>query len=71
MRIWQGDNAGGRLVEHATVSALDHGFTVADGVFETLKVVPAVAAMDFAQDRFDAGRFLTGQASPPDGLGNS
>ena len=41
MRTWQGDNAGGRLVERATVSALDHGFTVADGVFETLKVTDA------------------------------
>lgn len=41
MRIWQGSSEGGRLVERASVSALDHGFTVADGVFETLKVVPA------------------------------
>ena len=28
--------------ERATVSVLDHGFTVADGVFETLKVVDGV-----------------------------
>lgn len=40
MRIWQGGNSGGQLVDRASVSALDHGFTVADGVFETLKVVP-------------------------------
>lgn len=40
MRIWQGDNSGGCLVDRGVVSALDHGFTVGDGVFETLKVVP-------------------------------
>ncbi len=40
VRIWQGDNSGGQLVDRASISALDHGFTVADGVFETLKVVP-------------------------------
>ncbi len=39
MRIWLGDNHDGRLVDRASISALDHGFTVADGVFETLKVV--------------------------------
>jgi branched-chain amino acid aminotransferase len=40
MRFWVGD----RLVEpdQAVVSVLDHGFTVADGVFETLKVVAGV-----------------------------
>ncbi|TAK69507.1 MAG: 4-amino-4-deoxychorismate lyase [Actinomycetota bacterium] len=37
MKIWVGD----RLLDdaEARVSVLDHGFTVADGVFETLKVV--------------------------------
>lgn len=40
MRIWVAKGADGRLVDapDARVSALDHGFTVADGVFETLKV---------------------------------
>ncbi|MEZ5116972.1 MAG: aminotransferase class IV [Candidatus Nanopelagicales bacterium] len=40
MRFWVRD----RLVppDQATVSVLDHGFTVADGVFETLKVVDGV-----------------------------
>lgn len=41
MRIWleQGDEPG-RLMDaaDARVSVLDHGFTVADGIFETLKV---------------------------------
>lgn len=42
MRTWVGTRDGGRLVpaEQATVSVLDHGFTVADGVFETLKATP-------------------------------
>jgi branched-chain amino acid aminotransferase len=40
-RVWIGDDSGGDLVEpgSAQVSVFDHGFTVADGVFETLKVV--------------------------------
>lgn len=43
MRTWIGTRDGGALVEgaDARVSVLDHGFTVADGVFETLKVTPA------------------------------
>jgi branched-chain amino acid aminotransferase len=46
MRIWlsQADQPG-QLVDasQARVSVLDHGFTVADGVFETLKVTGGVA----------------------------
>jgi branched-chain amino acid aminotransferase len=40
MRFWVND----RLVDsdEAQVSVLDHGFTVADGVFETLKIVAGV-----------------------------
>jgi branched-chain amino acid aminotransferase len=43
--IWVGTRTGGGLVgdEQARVSVLDHGFTVADGVFETLKATPAGA----------------------------
>ena len=42
MRIWLGRRDGGGLVDaaEARVNVLDHGFTVADGVFETLKVTP-------------------------------
>ncbi|MBI1350718.1 MAG: 4-amino-4-deoxychorismate lyase [Actinomycetales bacterium] len=42
MRIWIGTRSGGRLVEppDARIDVLDHGFTVADGVFETLKATP-------------------------------
>lgn len=39
MRFWVDD--GLVAAEQARVSVLDHGFTVADGVFETLKVTPA------------------------------
>ncbi len=43
MKTWIGTRDGGELVEaaDARVSVLDHGFTVADGVFETLKVTAA------------------------------
>ncbi len=40
MRTWVGERDAGELVdqERARISVLDHGFTVGDGVFETLKV---------------------------------
>lgn len=40
MMIWVGDRELGSIVpgDEALVSVLDHGFTVADGVFETLRV---------------------------------
>jgi branched-chain amino acid aminotransferase len=45
----------GRVVpaEEAQVAVLDHGFTVGDGVFETLKAVsaPSVGVVPFAMDR--------------------
>ncbi|MBU6278347.1 MAG: aminotransferase class IV [Actinomycetales bacterium] len=43
-RVWLGDDTGGRRVEpaEAHVSVFDHGFTVADGVFETIKVIDGV-----------------------------
>lgn len=43
MRTWIGNRHDGVLVESADarISVLDHGFTVADGVFETLKVTAA------------------------------
>lgn len=45
MKAWIGDGCRGRLVgpDDAVVSVMDHGFTVGDGVFETLKVTPAGA----------------------------
>ena len=51
MRFW----LQGQLVDagDARVSVLDHGFTVGDGVFETLKAVDArgVGVVPFAMDR--------------------
>lgn len=43
MKAWIGDGSSGALFEpaNARVSALDHGFTVGDGVFETVKVTSA------------------------------
>lgn len=45
VKAWIGDGCTGRLVgaQDAVVSIMDHGFTVGDGVFETLKVTPAGA----------------------------
>jgi branched-chain amino acid aminotransferase len=42
-----------RPAEQASIGVLDHGFTVGDGVFETLKtvVVPDVGLVPFAMDR--------------------
>ncbi len=51
MRYW----VAGRLVpaDEARIGVLDHGFTVGDGVFETLRttVDPAVGVVPFAMDR--------------------
>jgi branched-chain amino acid aminotransferase len=43
MTVWVGTRSGGGLTPHGHVSVLDHGFTVADGVFETMKVTSAGA----------------------------
>lgn len=45
MKFWVGTGDDGDLVDeaHAHVSVLDHGFTVGDGIFETLKVTWAGA----------------------------
>lgn len=45
MRLWVGTRTSGALVDgaEARVNVLDHGFTVADGIFETLKVTPTGA----------------------------
>lgn len=51
MRFW---SAGGLVQEEdAAVAVVDHGFTVGDGVFETLKTVddPSVGVVPFAMDR--------------------
>lgn len=43
MTVWVGTRSGGGLAKGGYVSVLDHGFTVADGVFETMKVTSAGA----------------------------
>lgn len=68
MRIWlaQGDEPG-RLVDadDARVSVLDHGFTVADGVFETLKVSNGVAfALGRHLDRLETSAGAMGLPAP-------
>lgn len=41
MKVWVGHSAEGALLEQssANISVFDHGFTVADGIFETMKIV--------------------------------
>ena len=61
--IWVGDRERGSLVprDEALLSVLDHGFTVADGVFETLKVDHGVV--------FALGRHLRRLDASADALG--
>lgn len=68
MRIWlsQADEPG-QLVDasQARVSVLDHGFTVADGVFETLKVTGGVAfAVSRHLDRLERSAAGMGLPAP-------
>ncbi|MFM9049322.1 MAG: aminotransferase class IV [Actinomycetota bacterium] len=54
MKYWVSDRGGLVDLDEATVSVLDHGFTVADGVFETLKVVDGMPfALTRHLDRLD------------------
>ena len=69
MRIWVGTRAGGGLVDSgdAAVSVLDHGFTVADGVFETLKVTAdGPFALSRHLERLRASARALGLAEPDD-----
>ncbi len=65
--IWIGEGNLGSLVppDEALVSVLDHGFTVGDGVFETMKVVDGqVFALSRHLRRLDRSAQLLGLASP-------
>lgn len=67
MKTWIGDGCTGRLVEpaDAVVSIMDHGFTVGDGVFETLKVTHAGPfAIRRHLDRLVTSARLVGAALP-------
>lgn len=65
--IWIGEGSLGSLVpsDEALVSALDHGLTVGDGVFETLKVVNGVPfALTRHLDRLNRSAGALGLAVP-------
>lgn len=64
MRFWV--DGGLVAAEEARVSVLDHGFTVGDGVFETLKSVPGP---DGAPRPFAMDRHITRLAESARGLG--
>ncbi len=69
--IWIGEGNLGSLVpqDEALVSVLDHGFTVGDGVFETLKVVNGQPfALGRHLQRLDRSASLLGLASPEHGV---
>ncbi|MEY4136306.1 MAG: hypothetical protein RL205_434, partial [Actinomycetota bacterium] len=65
--IWIGEGSLGSLVptDEALVSALDHGFTVGDGVFETMKVVDGRAfALTRHLRRLDRSAAVLGLTAP-------
>lgn len=67
MRAWVGDGCSGGLVapQDARVSVMDHGFTVGDGVFETVKVTPlGPFAISRHLDRLVASASRIGAALP-------
>jgi branched-chain amino acid aminotransferase len=69
--MWLGDRNGGRIVspDEAVVSVLDHGFTVADGVFETLKVIGSTPfALTRHLDRLARSAAVLGLAAPEESV---
>ena len=63
MKVWVGSGQSGQLfdAEDANVSIFDHGLTVADGVFETLKVTGGVPfAVRRHLDRLDRSALVLG-----------
>ena len=69
--IWIGEGNLGSLVppDEALVSVLDHGFSVGDGVFETLKVVNGQPfALSRHLQRLDRSASLLGLAAPEHGV---
>jgi branched-chain amino acid aminotransferase len=65
--IWIGEEDVGSLVprDEALVSVLDHGFTVGDGVFETMKVVDRrVFALSRHLRRLDRSASVLGLVAP-------
>ena len=65
MRFWVSHRGGLVDRSEATVSVLDHGFTVADGVFETLKVAHGTAfALTRHLDRLSRSAAAMGLPAP-------
>lgn len=67
MKTWLGDGCTGRLVsaDEAVVSVMDHGFTVGDGVFETIKVTSqGPFALTRHLTRLQASADIVGLAAP-------
>ena len=65
MRFWVSHQGGLVDADHARVSVLDHGFTVADGVFETLKVADGAAfALTRHLDRLERSAAAMGLPAP-------
>ena len=65
MRYWVSQAGGLVEAELARVSVLDHGFTVADGVFETLKVSGGVPfALTRHLDRLERSAGAMGLPAP-------
>ena len=69
MTVWVGKGEWGSLqpATAATVSVFDHGFTVADGIFETMKVVDGrVFLWPWHLERLHASADILGLALPSD-----
>ena len=65
MRFWVSHQGGLVDADDARVSVLDHGFTVADGVFETLKVADGSAfALTRHVDRLERSAAVMGLPAP-------
>ncbi|MFZ4510264.1 MAG: aminotransferase class IV [Candidatus Nanopelagicales bacterium] len=65
MRFWVSHQGGLVDADDARVSVLDHGFTVADGVFETLKVADGAAfALTRHVDRLERSAAAMGLPAP-------
>ena len=71
MRVWIGSGSNGELVpvEAAQVSAFDHGFTVGDGIFETMRAVDArLFLWPWHLERLHASAAAMKIMLPPDAL---
>lgn len=69
MTVWVGKGGTGALVPatDATISVFDHGFTVADGIFETMKVVDGrVFLWPWHLERLHVSANILGLQLPPD-----